>query len=100
LLYVPHNTVHQHFSVNPTTHVIALSAHDRLFRLLGYDSVVHFEDALEEGFPEFHHVLPFAAGGASTIENIEPAVSERCRPRQCRSRRRRQTTWSPTQELR
>ena len=25
----------------------------------------------ERGFLEFHHVVPFAAGGAATVENIE-----------------------------
>jgi hypothetical protein len=25
----------------------------------------------EQGFLEFHHVVPFAAGGAATVENIQ-----------------------------
>ena len=47
LLYVPHNTVHQHFNADPKTPLIVLSAQNRLFKLLGYDSVVYLEDAPE-----------------------------------------------------
>ncbi len=46
LLYVPQNTVHQHFSTG-TGPLLLLSAQNRLFRHLGYDRVVHLEDAPE-----------------------------------------------------
>jgi quercetin dioxygenase-like cupin family protein len=49
LLYVPHNTVHQHFNADPTTPVVVLSAQNRLFKLLGYDAVAYLEDAPEYG---------------------------------------------------
>lgn len=47
LLYIPHNTVHQHFNADPQTPLLALSAQNRLFKLLGYDSVTYLEDAPE-----------------------------------------------------
>ena len=48
LVYVPQNTVHQTFNTGREP-VILLSAQNRLFKLLGYDSVVHLEDAPESG---------------------------------------------------
>ncbi len=59
-LYVPQNTVHQHYSVDPATPLLLLSAQNRLFKLLGYDAVVYLEDA-----PEYAG-RPHAAGGART----------------------------------
>ena len=47
LLYVPHNTVHQHLNADPATPLVMVSAQNRLFKLLGYDSVVYLEDAPE-----------------------------------------------------
>ncbi len=47
LLYVPQNTVHQHFNADPAEPLVLLSGQNRLFKLLGYDSVVHLEDAPE-----------------------------------------------------
>ncbi|MGH2406274.1 MAG: cupin domain-containing protein, partial [bacterium] len=47
LLYVPHNTVHQHFNADPKTPLMLLSAQNRLFKLLGYNAVVYLEDAPE-----------------------------------------------------
>jgi quercetin dioxygenase-like cupin family protein len=58
LLYVPQNTVHQHFNADPKTPLVLLSAQDRLFKLLGYDSVVYLENA-----PEYSD-KPQAAGRA------------------------------------
>jgi oxalate decarboxylase/phosphoglucose isomerase-like protein (cupin superfamily) len=46
LLYVPQNTVHQQFN-SGSEPLIVLSAQNRLFKLLGYDSVIHLEDAPE-----------------------------------------------------
>ena len=48
VVYVPQNTIHQHFNAGnePLT---LLSAQNRLFKLLGYDSVVYLEDAPEHG---------------------------------------------------
>jgi hypothetical protein len=45
LLYVPHNTIHQQFNADPNMPLILLSAQNRLFKLLGYDSVIYLEDA-------------------------------------------------------
>lgn len=49
LLYVPQNTVHQHFNADPREPLVLLSAQNRLFKLLGYDSVVYLENAPEYG---------------------------------------------------
>jgi quercetin dioxygenase-like cupin family protein len=49
LLYVPQNTVHQHFNADSAEPLMLLSAQNRLFKLLGYDSVVYLEDAPEHG---------------------------------------------------
>ena len=48
LVYVPQNTVHQMFNTGREP-IVMLSAQNRLFKLLGYDSVVHLEDASESG---------------------------------------------------
>ncbi|MDR7534458.1 MAG: cupin domain-containing protein [Armatimonadota bacterium] len=47
LLYVPHNTVHQHVNADPHDSLVLLSAQNRLFKLLGYDAVIYLEDAPE-----------------------------------------------------
>ncbi len=60
LLYVPHNTIHQHFNADAKAPLTLLSAQNRLFKLLGYDAVVYLEDAPE------HAVRPHAAEGART----------------------------------
>jgi len=44
LLYVPQNTVHQLFNSGREP-LVVLSAQNRLFKLLGYDSVKYLEDA-------------------------------------------------------
>lgn len=47
LLYVPQNTIHQHFNADAGAPLALLSGQNRLFKLLGYDSVVYLEDAPE-----------------------------------------------------
>ncbi len=47
LLYVPQNTVHQHVNADARAPLVLLSGQNRLFKLLGYDSVVYLEDAPE-----------------------------------------------------
>jgi quercetin dioxygenase-like cupin family protein len=47
VVYVPQNTVHQHFNADPAEPLVLVSAQNRLFKLLGYDAVVHREDAPE-----------------------------------------------------
>ncbi len=47
LLYVPQNTVHQHWSSDPHRPLVFLSAQNRLFKHLGYDNVVQLEAAPE-----------------------------------------------------
>jgi len=57
-LYIPQNTIAQHFAADDRPlHLI--SAQNRVFKHLGYDTVHYFEDA-----PEFH-AEPAAAGAAS-----------------------------------
>lgn len=45
-IYVPQNTVHQHIA-DPDAEVLLLSAQNRLFRFLGYDTVAYLEHAPE-----------------------------------------------------
>ena len=45
LVYIPQNTVHQHFNDDPAEPLVFLSAQNRVFKYLGYDSVVYIEDA-------------------------------------------------------
>jgi quercetin dioxygenase-like cupin family protein len=47
-VYIPQNTVHQHFA-NADEPVLLLSAQNRLIKYLGYDNVVQLEDAPEFG---------------------------------------------------
>jgi quercetin dioxygenase-like cupin family protein len=46
-LYVPQNHVHQHFNASEDTPLRLISAQNRLIKHLGYDAVVHLEDAPE-----------------------------------------------------
>ncbi|MGH2819506.1 MAG: cupin domain-containing protein [Actinomycetota bacterium] len=47
LVYVPQNTVHQHFNASSDEPLRLLSAQNRVIKLLGYDNVVYLEDAPE-----------------------------------------------------
>jgi quercetin dioxygenase-like cupin family protein len=57
-LYVPQNTIAQHFAADGTP-LRLLSAQNRLFKHLGYDNVHYFEDA-----PEYAQELSAAAEAA------------------------------------
>jgi quercetin dioxygenase-like cupin family protein len=46
-IYVPQNTVHQHVNASEEEPLVVLSAQNRLLKQLGYDTVVHLEDAPE-----------------------------------------------------
>lgn len=46
-LYVPQNTVHQHFNASANSSLSLLSAQNRLIKHLGYDRIVYLEDAPE-----------------------------------------------------
>ena len=46
-LYIPSNTVHQHFSDDGSEPLRLLSAQNRIFKLVGYDNVVTLEPAPE-----------------------------------------------------
>jgi len=60
-LYVPPNTVHQHFNASDAAPLRLLSAQNRLIKHLGYDNVAYFEDAPEARAP----VLPAEPAPAS-----------------------------------
>jgi quercetin dioxygenase-like cupin family protein len=47
VVYVPQNTVHQHFNASADEPLMLLSAQNRLIKLLGYDNVVYLENAPE-----------------------------------------------------
>ncbi|MEA2381344.1 MAG: hypothetical protein QOH72_1315 [Solirubrobacteraceae bacterium] len=46
-LYVPQNHVHQHFNASDDESLRLISAQNRLIKHVGYDAVVHLEDAPE-----------------------------------------------------
>ena len=46
-IYVPPFTIHQHFNADPKEPLVFVSATNRLYAHLGYDNVVHLEDAPE-----------------------------------------------------
>jgi quercetin dioxygenase-like cupin family protein len=48
-LYVPQNTIHQHFNSSDDEPLLVVSAQNRLIKDLGYDRVVYLEDAPEHG---------------------------------------------------
>jgi quercetin dioxygenase-like cupin family protein len=48
VVYIPQNTIHQHVNAGKEP-LLLLSAQNRLFKLLGYDSVAYLEDAPEYG---------------------------------------------------
>jgi hypothetical protein len=56
-LYVPQNTIVQHFAADGTP-LHLLSAQNRVFKHLGYDNVHYFENA-----PEYDSALAGAATG-------------------------------------
>lgn len=59
-LYVPQNTVHQHFNASANDPLSVLSAQNRLIKHLGYDNVVYLEDA-----PEYVQAEALAAGAVT-----------------------------------
>jgi len=51
ILYMPPNTVHQHYSDGDEP-LVLLSAQNRMFKTLGYDSTAYLEEAPEAGRPK------------------------------------------------
>jgi hypothetical protein len=49
----------------------------------------------ETGFLEFHHVVPFAAGGSTTVENI----ALRCRLRRAHNQYEAEQYYAPSPRL-
>jgi quercetin dioxygenase-like cupin family protein len=47
VLYVPQNTVHQHFNSSDDEPLMLLTAQNRVIKLIGYDNVVYLEEAPE-----------------------------------------------------
>ncbi|MGH2818101.1 MAG: cupin domain-containing protein [Actinomycetota bacterium] len=47
IVYVPQNTVHQHFNASDDEPLMLLTAQNRLIKLIGYDNVVYLEEAPE-----------------------------------------------------
>jgi len=45
VVYIPQNTIHEHFNADATEPLVFLSAQNRLFKLLGYDAVIYVQDA-------------------------------------------------------
>lgn len=44
-VYIPPNTVHQHFNADPNKPARFISATNRVFKLVGYNDMEHLEDA-------------------------------------------------------
>jgi hypothetical protein len=63
LLYMPQNTIRQHFAVDGPP-VLLLNGQNRLFKLLGYDAVRYLEDA-----PEWEAQ---ASAGVTTTTRAQP----------------------------
>ncbi len=56
MVYIPHNTIHQHFNADPSGPARLISATNRIYKLIGYSRVEHLEtapeyDAMKEGVP-------------------------------------------------
>jgi gentisate 1,2-dioxygenase len=47
LVYIPHNSVHQHFNADATKPARLISAANRLYKMLGYSRVEQLENAPE-----------------------------------------------------
>ena len=45
LVYIPHNSIHQHFNADPSSPVRLIAATNRLYKILGYSNVVQLENA-------------------------------------------------------
>jgi mannose-6-phosphate isomerase-like protein (cupin superfamily) len=48
-IYIPPNTVHQHFNANPQKRARFISATSRMVRYIGFDDLEQVEDAPEYG---------------------------------------------------
>ena len=46
-VYIPHNSIHQHFNTDPDKPVLLLSGSNRLYKLIGYSRVEQLENAPE-----------------------------------------------------
>ena len=46
-VYIPHNSIHQHFNTDPDKPVLLLSGSNRLYKLMGYSRVEQLENAPE-----------------------------------------------------
>jgi quercetin dioxygenase-like cupin family protein len=47
VVYVPQNTVHQHFNASSDEPLMLLTAQNRLIKLLGYDNIIYLENSPE-----------------------------------------------------
>jgi quercetin dioxygenase-like cupin family protein len=48
VVYIPPNTIHQHFNANPDKPARFISAQNRIYRWAGYDDLEQLEDAPED----------------------------------------------------
>ncbi len=55
MVYIPHNTIHQHFNADPSNPARFIAASNRLYKLIGYSKVEQLEQAPEfEPAPSTH----------------------------------------------
>lgn len=51
MVYIPHNTIHQHFSADPSRPARLIAATNRIYKLIGYSRVEQLENAPEYKAP-------------------------------------------------
>jgi hypothetical protein len=49
MVYIPHNTIHQHCNADPSKPARFVSAINRIYNLIGYSRVEQLENAPEYG---------------------------------------------------
>lgn len=49
MVYIPHNTIHQHFNADPAKPVRLISGSNRIYRMIGYSRIEQLENAPEYG---------------------------------------------------
>jgi len=47
MVYIPHNTIHQHFNADSSTPARLISATNRVYKLIGYSRVEQLDNAPE-----------------------------------------------------
>ncbi|MGH7772750.1 MAG: cupin domain-containing protein [Candidatus Binatia bacterium] len=62
MVYIPHNTIHQHFNADPSNPVRLISGANRIYKLIGYSRIEQLENAPEYEQPSRASGSAFADG--------------------------------------